>query len=95
MINLKDIHSLSDFQRNTKDFVQKIAENKNPVILTVNGKAKLVVQDADAYQEILDKVDRLEAIEGVKRGLQDVEEGRTRPLSEFDEEMRAKYGIPR
>ena len=93
MINLKDIHSLSDFQRNTKDFVQQIAAQKSPVVLTVNGKAKLVVQNADAYQELLDKVDRLETIEGIKRGFADVEAGRTRPLAEFDAEMRAKYGL--
>ena len=94
MIHLKDIHSLSDFQRNTKDFVQQIAAQKNPVVLTVNGKAKLVVQDAEAYQELLDKVDRLETIEGIKRGFADVEVGRTRSLAEFDVEMLAKYGLP-
>ena len=93
MINLKDIHSLSDFQRNTKDFARRIAAQKNPIVLTVNGKAKLIVQDADAYQELLDKLDRLETIEGIKRGLADVEAGRTRPLAEFDAEMRARHGI--
>jgi hypothetical protein len=38
-------------------------------VLTIDGKAELVVQDAEAYQALLDRV---EAIEGIQRGLADV-----------------------
>ena len=96
MINLsRDIHSLSNFKRNTPEFIRAMKESGQPVILTVNGKAEVVVQDAESYQKLLEAKDRLEAIEGIKRGLLDVEEGRTQPLAEFDREMRQKYGIPR
>jgi prevent-host-death family protein len=91
----QDIHSLSNFKRNTPEFVQQLRETGRPVVLTVNGKAELVVQDAQSYQRLLDLIDRLEAIEGIKRGLADVEAGRTKPLAQFDAEMREKYGIRR
>jgi hypothetical protein len=45
-------------------------------VLTINGKAELVVQDAEAYQALLDRV---EAIEAIQRGLADVKAGRTKP----------------
>ena len=51
MVNLsKDIHPLTDFKRNTSDFVNRMKRTRRPVVLTVNGKAKLVVQDAESYQ---------------------------------------------
>jgi len=91
----QDIHSLSNFKRNTPEFLQQLRETGRPVVLTVNGKAELIVQDAQSYQRLLDLIDRLEAIEGIKRGLADVDAGRTKPLAQFDAEMREKYGIPR
>ena len=95
MIDLRrDINSLSDFKRNTLEFIRQMKETGEPVVLTVNGRAEIVVQDAAAYQILLEQVERLQAIEAIKRGLQDVETGRTIPLVEFETEMRSKYGRP-
>ena len=55
MIDLsQDIHSLSDFKRNTTEFMDRMKKNGHPVVLTVNGKAEMVVQDAASYQRLLD-----------------------------------------
>ncbi len=64
-----DIRSLSDFKRNTVDLLDRLRKTGHPLVLTINGKAELVVQDAVAYQALLDRV---EAIEGIQRGLEDV-----------------------
>ncbi|MGI2905466.1 type II toxin-antitoxin system Phd/YefM family antitoxin [Tolypothrix sp. VBCCA 56010] len=94
MLNIsRDIHSLSSFKRNTVEFIEQMKQTGKPVVLTVNGKAELVVQDAESYQKLLDALERLEAIAGIKQGLEDVETGRTSSLSEFYQEMRQKYGI--
>jgi prevent-host-death family protein len=96
MIELdKDTHSLTEFKRNTDQLVKHLKETGQPLVLTVNGKAELVVQDAQAYQKLLDLIDRLEAIEGIRRGLEDVKHGRTQPADEAFEEIRRKYNIPR
>jgi hypothetical protein len=58
--------------------------NGHPVVLTINGRAELVVQDAASYQKLLDRIDELETLEGIKRGLADVEAGRVTPLREFE-----------
>ena len=63
-----------------------------PLVLTVNGRAELVVQDAAAYQALLDRV---EAIEGIQRGLADVKAGRTRPARKVFARLRRTHGIPR
>lgn len=90
----KDIHSLSDFKRNTSEFLDQMRGSGHPVILTINGKAELVVQDAVSYQKLLNRLDELEALEGIKRGLADVEAGRVTPLRQFEKEFRKKRGLP-
>jgi prevent-host-death family protein len=90
MISLKDIESLTAFKRNTNEYVKKIKESGTPLILTVNGKAEIVVQDAESYQRMLELLDRAETIEAVREGLESVKQGRTMSLDQFDKEMRKK-----
>lgn len=90
----KDIHSLSDFKRNTNEFLEQMRGSGHPLVLTINGKAELVVQDAAAYQKLLDRLDEMEALEGIQRGLADVEAGRVTPLKQFEKEFRTKRGLP-
>jgi prevent-host-death family protein len=90
-----DIRSLSDFKRNSREFLEQMRETGNPVILTINGKAEVVVQDAASYQKLLVYIDEMEALEGIKRGLADVEARRVTPLEKFEKGFRKKHGIPR
>lgn len=61
MINLSNIHSLTDFKRNAKDFVERIKATKAPLVLTVNGKAEIVVQDAETFQAMTERMQKNEA----------------------------------
>ncbi len=90
-----DIQSLTTFRRASGNFMKQLKKTKRPVVLTVNGKAAAVVQDAAAYQRLLDIAARADAEEGIRQGLDDVAHGRTRPASEFFDEFEAKHGIPR
>ena len=94
MINLsRDIQSLSTFKRNTNELINQMKETGNPMVLTVNGKAELVVQDAAAYQKLLDTLEKLETLIGIKKGLEDIATGNTQSLNQFIEEMQKKHGI--
>ncbi len=95
MISLKDIQSLTDFKRNTAEFVKKIKKSGNPLVLTVNGKAEIVVQDAKAYQEMLERIERAEAVAAIRKGMEEFERGDGRPAREALEELRQKHGISR
>jgi prevent-host-death family protein len=84
MINIaRDIDSLSEFKRNTKAFVARLKKSGSPVILTVNGRAAVVVQDASAYQELVDREDRREMEEFLRASLADADAGRTVDAFEF------------
>jgi hypothetical protein len=64
MIKLEDIRSLTDFQRNTREHIERLKRTGRPEVLTVNGQAELVVQDAAAYQRLVDELDRSRAASG-------------------------------
>ncbi|MGO9647592.1 Prevent-host-death family protein [Candidatus Sulfotelmatobacter sp. SbA7] len=89
----RDIQSLTTFRRRSGDFIKQLKKSKRPVVLTVKGKAAAIVQDAEAYQRLLDTVARADAEEGIRQGLKDAKQGRVRPLREFLGEFEAKHGI--
>lgn len=76
MLDLQEIHSLSDFQRNTKRYVSHLQQSHKPVILTVNGEAALVVQDALSYQKLLDELELARSTAAVKQSMQEFAEGK-------------------
>lgn len=90
----KDIQSLTTFRRRSGDFMKQLKKSKRPVVLTVKGKAAAIVQDAEAYQRLLDVAARADAEEGIRQGLNDVASGRTRPARQVFDEIRRKHDIP-
>jgi prevent-host-death family protein len=94
MVHLEDIHSLTDFQRHTKEHIERLKETGRPEVLTVNGKAEVVVQDASSYQKLLELVDRLQAIEGIQKGLASMQRGEGKPAHEVFTRLRKKHTIP-
>jgi prevent-host-death family protein len=90
----RDIHPLTDFKRKTPEFIKQLRATGEPVVLTINGKAELVVQDARSYQKLREMAERLETIEAVKEGLASVERGEGRPMDEvfdgLEDELRRK-----
>jgi PHD/YefM family antitoxin component YafN of YafNO toxin-antitoxin module len=86
---MEDIRSLTDFQRNTKAHLKRLKTTGRPEVLTVNGKAELIIQNAAAYEETLD------AIRGMQRGLDEMAAGKGQPARVVLNRIRAKYKIPR
>ena len=80
MIHFQNTRSLTDFLRHTSRHVSQLRESGLPEVLTVNGKAELVVQNAKAYQEMLDIMEIFESALKINRGLQSLREGKGREL---------------
>lgn len=91
----KDIQSLTTFRRRSGDFMKQIKKTKRPVVLTVKGKAAAIVQDAEAYQRLLDIAAYASAEEGIRQGLEDSRQDKVRPATEFFGEFEAAHGIRR
>ena len=95
MIQAEDIHSLTSFQRDAKSHIKRLRKTKRAEILTVNGKAAVIIQDPKSYQKLLDMVERAEAIEGIRQGLESMRAGRGMPLREFAAKFAKKHNLPR
>lgn len=91
-LDLNEIYSLSDFQRNAKQHITRMKKKRRPIVLTINGKAEMVGMDIASFQEFLETI---EAIEGIRRGLESKKRGEGKSLEEFDVGMRKRYKIPR
>lgn len=84
---------MTEFQRNPKGLLEKLKKSKAPAVLTVNGKAEFVVQDAASYQELLDKVRDAEDVEAIREGLVESLSGQGRPAVEFFAEFERTHGL--
>ncbi|MDD2325779.1 MAG: type II toxin-antitoxin system Phd/YefM family antitoxin [Alphaproteobacteria bacterium] len=71
-VDLNEIHSFTDFLRNAKAYAKRLKKTGGPSVLTVNGKAELVVQDVKSYQALLSDLAELEDYRAVMRGIEDM-----------------------
>ena len=83
-----DINSLSNFKRNTPEFLRQLKETGHPVVLTINGKAELVVQDTASYQKLIELVERAERMEALRASMEDMRAGKVTPVEDMLAEMR-------
>ncbi len=98
MVNLQNIHSLTEFKRNANSYIETIRSTKAPIVLTVNGEAAVVVQDAIAFQASLDQIkvaqERINQLEfdrlklDIAEGQRDFAEGR---FDSFTEESLSSF----
>jgi PHD/YefM family antitoxin component YafN of YafNO toxin-antitoxin module len=84
----RDINSLSNFKRNTPEFLRQLKESGHPLVLTINGKAELVVQDTASYQKLIERAERTERMEALRQSVADMRAGRVVPVDEMLAEMR-------
>ena len=72
---------------------RKLKRSGEPFVLTVNGHAEVVVQSAEAYQNLLDDKKLLETIRGISRGLEQAKLGEGRPVRAFLEDLGKRHGV--
>ena len=92
-VDLSNIYSLSDFQRNTRDHIAKLKQTGTPAVLTVNGQAEVVVQSAEAYQKLLEDQELLQSVRTISRSLEQAKRGEGRPMRAFLEALASEHGI--
>jgi prevent-host-death family protein len=83
----QDILSLTTFKRNSSGLMKQMRKTGRPLVLTVKGKAELVVVDAAVYQEVAGQLD---AVASVRRGLAQARKGMGRLASEVFDDMESE-----
>lgn len=80
---------MSDFKAKAAEWLRRLGESSEPVVITQNGKAAAVLLSPAAYDEL---TKRFRFMEAVERGLADVEAGRVTSHEEVVAEMRRRFG---
>jgi PHD/YefM family antitoxin component YafN of YafNO toxin-antitoxin module len=93
MIRATDIHSLTDFTRNARAYIQQIKELRNPIVLTVNGGAEVVVQDVASFQQMVDELERIRLIYALRESEAAVRDGQVQDLDQAFTEIRDELGL--
>ena len=84
----RDINSLSNFKRNTPEFLRQLKKTGHPVVLTINGKAELVVQDTASYQKLIELADQARRMDALRASVEDMRSGKVVPAEDMLAEMR-------
>jgi PHD/YefM family antitoxin component YafN of YafNO toxin-antitoxin module len=91
----RDIHPVTDFKRNASRFLSQLKETGQPLVLTINGMAELVVQDAVSYQKLADLAERLETIQAVKESLASIDRGEGTAMDEVFDALKKRISQPK
>ena len=82
MIRLNNIHALDHFKRNTAEFRERLKQTGQPEVLTVDGRPELVIQSAEAFQKLLDRLEELQCLEHLRESIAQADAGNTIPAAE-------------
>ena len=93
MITASNIKPLTDFLRNSKSHIAFLKSSGDPEVLTVNGEAAVVVQDAVAYEALVAQARQARDDERLRIALESLREGHKLgiPLDAAIESLRSKY----
>jgi len=95
LIDIRDTHPITEFNKKTTEYVGRLKQTRKPEVLTINGTASIVVQDAGAYQEMVEKLDLLESVERIKQAIKAFDAGEGIPIEDafrrLQERLAAKY----
>jgi PHD/YefM family antitoxin component YafN of YafNO toxin-antitoxin module len=90
MVRVQDIRSLTEFQRKTRETIAHLKKTGRPAVLTVNGQAEIVVQDATAYQQLLDRAEEADRMAELRQSIAEFRAGRVRHMDEVLDELEHK-----
>ena len=81
------VKPISYLKANAAEVLTRLAEQREPLVITQNGEAKAVLQDVASYEQTQETLALLKIL---ALGQQDVEAGRLRPVADVVARLRVK-----
>ncbi|MFP4160164.1 MAG: type II toxin-antitoxin system Phd/YefM family antitoxin [Desulfobacterales bacterium] len=81
------IKPISYLKAHAAEIVRTLGDRGEPLVITQNGEAKVVIQDIESYEQTQQTMALLKIL---ALGMKQVEEGRVRPADEVIEDLRKK-----
>ncbi len=91
---IRDIQSVSVFKRDASKILKQLKKTKQPLILTVNGKADAVIMDAESYQNLVEAKEYAETVAVLKERIEELNSGvECKTMEEVFSELAKEYGV--
>ena len=87
MSYLSQIKPISYLKANAAEVLLQLAEQRQPMVITQNGEAKAVIQDVASFEATQETLALLKVL---ALGNQEIEQGKTKPVSAVVQRLRAK-----
>jgi prevent-host-death family protein len=81
------IKPISYLKANAAEVLHRLAERREPMLITQNGEARAVIQDVASYEETQETLALLKIL---ALGNREVEQGKVAPLADVVRRLRAK-----
>ncbi len=90
MLDTRQIHSMSDFLRNHKAHVARLKETRIPEVLTVNGRAEVVLLDTESYENMVEQLNHMKAVSAARAHMAQARKNAPpqEPITEAERERR-------
>jgi len=81
------IRPISYLKAHTAEIVRNLAKQQEPLVITQNGKAKVVIQDIESYEKTQKTIAFLKIL---SLGIRQIEEGKVLPAEEVIKRLRER-----
>ena len=71
----RDIQTISELKQNASKLVKQVRETGRPIVLTINGKPAVVLQDVGSYERMAEAADYELTIRALRETLDYVDNG--------------------
>lgn len=82
------VKPISYLKANAAEVLTRLAQEREPLVITQNGEAKAVLQDVASFEETQETLALLKIL---ALGQQDVAEGKFKPVAQVVARLRAKH----
>src|SRR4051812_47116944 len=91
VIHVKEIQSLTEFQRKTRKTIARLKRTGRPAALTVNGQVEIVIQDITSYQRLLARAEEGDRLMELRRSIAEYRAGRVYDMDETVGDLEARH----
>lgn len=87
----KQVKPISYLKAHAPEVIRQLADNRQPVVITLHGEAKAVLQDVRQYEETQETLALLKVLALTNK---QVDKGKVRPAQETFARLRARLETP-
>ena len=84
------IKPISYLKAHAAEIIRKLGEQKEPLVITQNGEAKVVIQDIESYEQTQETMALLKIL---ALGMRQIEEGKVLPAEDVIRRLRERQEV--